>query len=769
MKKIILALVAILVVCGFTPTTALSQATVGTATIAAQGSFTLNGGDVLTLQAQLTGCFANVPLYSGNPISLMPNQPTNGFVANGSQVVSLTLPGNDKILCGLQNYTMYALTWRVNGYPVTPTKTYRFSDSSSYNLSLVVPVGFVPPVLANAAGVLCSTGNALAGFDKDYHPVCVGVGTGGSGSLPSATAAGAALVSTAPGSVYTAQPLGAAALSNIYSDLNGRPSLGTASTHAFGDFDAAGAAAAAQAASIAAAASAAAAAYIPIAGDVQVGVDLRGTDGSSYITILATQALIQAALGGSTGGTGGGTTGVLPTGIGTIVRQGVLTDGTVAYKTCYVGSSVCSGGVGSIAPSSTPSRSAGLNTPSAGSGTSNAVTSYSFSTTHAAPSFTDVLWTTTGGGLGADTTSTNWYRDFYVRTAYPAGHTHFEFDTYNFDGTWDWMWGTQCNATKNIIQIDNQTNGWIDTPIPCAILFDGNYHHIQQTFHRDLAATHNCASGSAPCQWWDAMAIDDKLYAIGRSLPATSTTWSGSGGQIQTDTEPTTQPATATVYIDTDTVIAGLASDANTNPGGGGTTPGGTGELGSFSFDGGSPTAGLTAFGTPSIQTANVHTATKSALFPGSTNSYYTYSLPTSGQVLYTRQYVYITSVGSTAMSLLRFYHGGGELFVWYLSTGGVLTAFDQATSSDISTGYTMSTATIHLVETYTKISATAGQVIAKVDGTTVFTSAATLNTGTASIDTAWFGAFGAAAPVGWGNTYEDNVDFSAAGFIGTI
>jgi hypothetical protein len=106
---------------------------------------------------------------------------------------------------------------------------------------------------------------------------------------------------------------------------------------------------------------------------------------------------------------------------------------------------------------------------------------------------------------------------------------------------------------------------------------------------------------------------------------------------------------------------------------------------------------------------------------------------------------------------------------VWYISTGGVLTAFDQATTSDISTGYTVPTAAIHRIETYTKISATAGQVIVEVDGTTVYTSAATLNTGTSTIDTVWFGGFGAATPAGWGNTYQDNVDFSALTWVGSI
>jgi hypothetical protein len=511
--------------------------------------------------------------------------------------------------------------------------------------------------------------------------------------------------------------------------------------------------------------------FLPLSGGQMSGDVLLHSDPTQALQAATkgyVDAQIAAALGSGTGGTGG-TGGTFSTGIGTVNRTGVLTDGTVAYKTCFVGSSVCSGGVGSNAPSSTPVRQAGLSSPNASTGTANAVASYSLSTSFAQPNFTDVLWTTTGGGLGADSTSTNWYRDFWMKAAFPSGHTHFEFDTYDFASGWDWMWGTQCNATKKLIQYDNQNNGWVDTSVSCGQLFDGNWHHIQQTFHRDLAGSNNCAGNTAPCQWWDDIAIDGTLYVISKSLSATTSTWSGSGGQIQLDTEPTTAPATATVYVDTDIVTAGLAADSGgSNPGGNGGNTSGTGELGSFNFDGSTPAAGLVAVGSPAISSSNYHTSPNSLSFPAG-NNYEKYTLPSATNVMYTRQYVYFSSQGSNALSFLRFYSGGQELFVWYISTGGVITAYDQATASDIGSGYTMPMGSLHLVETYTKISSTAGQVIVKVDGTVQYTSAANLNTGSATIDTVWFGGFGNTTPAGWGTTYMDNVDFSALGFIGPI
>lgn len=277
--------------------------------------------------------------------------------------------------------------------------------------------------------------------------------------------------------------------------------------------------------------------------------------------------------GGSGSGSGSGGTGTNPgNGIGAVQYTGDVTAGSFSFKICYVGSPVCGGGVGSNGPSSTPTVSVGLDSPSAGTGTSNAVGQFVLSTAkqHA---YTDALWTLTSGGIGVDSTATNFARDAWMKASLAAGTTNIEFDTYSFDDGWDWMWGTQCNGYKKIIQYDNQRNGWVDTSVPCATLYDGNWHHIQQTFHRDLAGSNNCASNTAPCEWWDTITIDGTMYAIGKSLPATTSSWQGSGGQWQLDMDPTTassgSPATDTLYVDTDVVSAGTAAtQAGSSPSG---------------------------------------------------------------------------------------------------------------------------------------------------------------------------------------------------------
>lgn len=156
--------------------------TIGTANFTYQGAFSLNSGDVLSLSMQIVGCGnGNLPKYNNLPISTTPNQ-TNlqGFTASGTQLVTAILPGNDKITCSTQSYTTYAATWLDNGFPIAPTQTFRLVDNSSVSLNTTPAVGFVPPVLANAAGVFCpSSTPVFLGFFANYTPNCATVAASG--------------------------------------------------------------------------------------------------------------------------------------------------------------------------------------------------------------------------------------------------------------------------------------------------------------------------------------------------------------------------------------------------------------------------------------------------------------------------------------------------------------------------------------------------------------------------------------------------------------
>lgn len=138
----------------------------------------LNTSYPVSLQAQVVGCGAQVPLV------------VNGSVITNTQTISVTSPafvasmtvwGNNIISCGGQNYTLYALTWLVNGFPAAPTATYRITQGQTCNISdgSCLPIGFVPAVISKSAGAYCpSITPQFNGFNPDYTPNC-SIGTPG--------------------------------------------------------------------------------------------------------------------------------------------------------------------------------------------------------------------------------------------------------------------------------------------------------------------------------------------------------------------------------------------------------------------------------------------------------------------------------------------------------------------------------------------------------------------------------------------------------------
>jgi hypothetical protein len=182
MRKAILALLFIFA------GVASASAQVGSSQVTATGSFTVAATDVITLKAQIVSCGnGQLPIYMGQPISLTPNQtaaaPFTASNTGSSQTVVFTVPGNDQITCGTQNYSLYAITWYDNGFPLAPTQTYRFVDASSQVLYNLAPISFIPPVLLNAAGALCPANTPVfSGFNANYMIQCGVAGT--SSGLP---------------------------------------------------------------------------------------------------------------------------------------------------------------------------------------------------------------------------------------------------------------------------------------------------------------------------------------------------------------------------------------------------------------------------------------------------------------------------------------------------------------------------------------------------------------------------------------------------------
>ncbi len=188
-------------------------------------------------------------------------------------------------------------------------------------------------------------------------------------------------------------------------------------------------------------------------------------------------------------------------------------------KVCYVGSAQCSGGVGSHAPLSAPAQSFGLSAPNAGTAISNAVAHFQMVDPNQ-DVYTEVLYVNT---IGKAKQALHFTRDFYEKFLPPSGTTNLEWDVYQFDQAigQDMMLGTQCNGHNHLIQYDNQGHGWVDTPVSCATLMDGNWHHVHQTFHRDVASSTAC--DGMPCEHWDTMQIDDgPVQSLNATLPSDS-------------------------------------------------------------------------------------------------------------------------------------------------------------------------------------------------------------------------------------------------------
>lgn len=187
---------------GFFP--ALSQIVSTPPNATVTGSVNAADAGSITIDAQLNGCQTLPFIAGGNPLIR-----TDWNVApdvNGN--FTLSLPGNDKIVCEKQSYSTYALTWQQNGTAMGPTRTYRFLSGQSCVLSDGQPnsckaISFIPPIIAKGAGGYCPANSGvqqvLIGFNADYSPKCVSPSyvTGSLNLAPS----GNQVVVTPPGSI----------------------------------------------------------------------------------------------------------------------------------------------------------------------------------------------------------------------------------------------------------------------------------------------------------------------------------------------------------------------------------------------------------------------------------------------------------------------------------------------------------------------------------------------------------------------------------------
>jgi len=125
-------------------------------------------GDLIQWKVQLVNCGSANPIIP-NITNLVPT--TKVFTGDSSGNFSGTLWGNESITCNGSASTLYqAITLR-NNVPAGVPVFYRITGT--FNLGTAVPVTLIPPTSPLASGILCPSGEVMAGLLNNLTPVCV--------------------------------------------------------------------------------------------------------------------------------------------------------------------------------------------------------------------------------------------------------------------------------------------------------------------------------------------------------------------------------------------------------------------------------------------------------------------------------------------------------------------------------------------------------------------------------------------------------------------
>jgi hypothetical protein len=425
-------------------------------------------------------------------------------------------------------------------------------------------------------------------------------------------------------------------------------------------------------------------------------------------------------------------------------------------------------------------------------GVTNAVATYGLSVNSSTN--TQILVPTTVG--------TNYAATVFKREMWFTGGTNlngvdnFETDTYMFDlpDQWEFMMGWQCrrnaaspNTGSDFWQYDNFKGGWKNSAVPCSIIAGHVYHYILM-MHRDLASSTACSGTGAdasvtagPCEHWDTFKLDDltasttNTYTLNLTYVAEPAslggwqTWTGIGSQVQLDvidssTGGTTTPVSMIVDDDSLTTYVPVTSS------GGGSTSvtETTGNLGEYDFDGASPTSGLTATGSPTIDTTNSYSSPNAVLF-NAANEYYTAPI-TSSSTVFARAEVNVTTAPTTSSTqFLGLYNGSSQLInLFFNSVDGLIKANNTAGTNTVTTcsASGLTPGTWHRVELAWTQNATSGSFQVLIDGTSTC-NVTGVTTGSLPATSVHFGEMGAPSPA-W--VFDlDNVGFSSTGLLGAV
>lgn len=139
--------------------------------------------------------------------------------------------------------------------------------------------------------------------------------------------------------------------------------------------------------------------------------------------------------------------------------------------------------------------------------------------------------------LGPHDSATNFLSDFWVYpTASVTSAYALEYDIFQFVGGRGYMWGTQCNLSKHVWQVDTQNGqGWVDLPLTCGT--SGSYDTVftPETWHHIKWHVQRLTDGSDKCRYV-AMEFDGVVHTLNWDQTGKASTWNTSGFQFQQDT-----------------------------------------------------------------------------------------------------------------------------------------------------------------------------------------------------------------------------------------
>jgi hypothetical protein len=143
----------------------------------------------------------------------------------------------------------------------------------------------------------------------------------------------------------------------------------------------------------------------------------------------------------------------------------------------------------------------------------------------------DTLW---WQKLGAGSSATNFLWDFYAQvdsTSVTAAQA-LEFDSFQFVGGYNYMFGSQCNLAAGKWDVWDELNGrWVHTAIPCKQFEPDVWHHIQWYVQR-IDGTQNYT--------FVTLVVDGTPYALNQTYSAKYVGWKDDiGVQYQLDVNAT--------------------------------------------------------------------------------------------------------------------------------------------------------------------------------------------------------------------------------------